>query len=430
MSIITIVSIFSLMLSLYIGLNILFIDKKSETNRLFFFMCLSLAFFIFCSLFITSAKENEYLSLWLKCGIIGILFFYSFLLHFCLVISKIIKIKNFYYLFLYLPTIILVLGISFLPFIYRDFIKGKDQLAFIFSIGLPWLVFYLIYITLYSLSTYLILYLWYKKSKFIKHKRQSIILLIGICSINLINLVEAMILPLFTSYKSLGISPITVMILTLGIWYSITKYKFLSITPELVSKDLIENIDESVILLNDSFNIIKINPATEKLINLKSEDIKSSPISEIISEHKSITDEINNMIKEDHKTFSSRIHYITGNNKNILMDIKFYVIKDKYNDLIGIMLIGKEVKELKQFRSKYKITKRQEEIIRMIINGKLNKEIAQSIGVAESTLKGHISNIYNKLGVTNKIELFNLLKKFNLIPEQPSDKNLLLLKRE
>ena len=429
MDIISILSIFSLMLSLYLGLHILLIDKKSETNRIFFFMCLSLALWTFCAIMMLTSNDKKYSFLWLKIVTFGFIPFTAVLFHFCLVLTKIIKIKKIFYLLIYLPTVILMYGNLTSFIVYKNFIKIDNHWELILAKGSPWLIFYTIYLCFNIFLSCLLLFLWYKKTDSIKQKKQALIILITYFITATFDILEGILIPAFTSYNSRGMAQVGMIILMIGIWYAIVKYRFLSITPEFVSKDLIENIDESVILLNDSFNIIKINPATEKLINLKSEDIKSSPISEIISEHKSITDEINNMIKEDHKTFSSRIHYITGNNKNILMDIKFYVIKDKYNDLIGIMLIGKEVKELKQFRSKYKITKRQEEIIRMIINGKLNKEIAQSIGVAESTLKGHITNVYNKLGVTNKIELLNLLKKFNLIPEQPSDKSLLLLKR-
>ena len=198
----------------------------------------------------------------------------------------------------------------------------------------------------------------------------------------------------------------------IGIWYSIVKYRFLSMTPELVSKDLIENIDDSVILLDASLKIIKINPITEILINHKSDDIIHLPISKIILEHKSIIDEINNMIKDNYKTFSTRIHYIKSDNKNILMDVKFYILKDKYNDLIGIMLIGKQVKELKQFRSIYKITKRQEQIIRMIINGRTNKEIADVIA--------WVNSLANLLDINVEEALFdkypNKCRKCNSLP--------------
>ncbi len=430
MNILSVLSILSFMLCLYLGLHVYFIDKKSGINRLFFFLCLSLAIWTFCSIFITSAKDKEDLLFWFKISTFGFVPFVALSLHFNLILTKkVIKIKNIFYSFIYLPTIILMYG-NFTSFIvYKDFIKVNDYWIFVLAKGSPWLLFYYIYIFSYPFLSTLLLFLLYIKSDSIKYKRQSIIILISYIITALSSLLDGIILPAITSYQSIGFAPVGMLVLMIGIWYSIVKYRFLSITPELVSKDLLENIDESIILLDDFLNIIKINPKTEAIIDYKSADIKFLSLSKIISESKAIIDEINNMIGTDHKTFSTRIHYIKKNGKNILMDVKFYIMKDKYNDLIGIMLIGKEVKEVKQFREVFKITGRQEEIIRMIINGITNKEIAKTIGVTESTLKGHIRNIYNKLGVANKMQLLNLLKKFNLLPEQPSEKNLLLLKR-
>jgi DNA-binding NarL/FixJ family response regulator len=90
-----------------------------------------------------------------------------------------------------------------------------------------------------------------------------------------------------------------------------------------------------------------------------------------------------------------------------------------------VLIIGKEVKELKQFKLIYKITDRQSEIIQKIISGDSNRLIAENLGITESTIKGHITNIYDKLGIYNKMQLFNLLKEYNLIPEQPSEKTIL-----
>ena len=63
------------------------------------------------------------------------------------------------------------------------------------------------------------------------------------------------------------------------------------------------------------------------------------------------------------------------------------------------------------------------EIIQYLISGYSYNDIT------ENTLKRHITNIYNKLGVDNKIQLMNLLKEFNLIPEQKADKTVFLLRK-
>lgn len=105
------------------------------------------------------------------------------------------------------------------------------------------------------------------------------------------------------------------------------------------------------------------------------------------------------------------------------MDAKFKIIKDKFNDLAGYLIIAKEVREVKQLKEIYKITNREASIIQHIISGQTNHEIADELFISERTVKAHITNIFNKLVVDNRIQLIMLLKEYDLIPSQ-ADKML------
>ena len=48
------------------------------------------------------------------------------------------------------------------------------------------------------------------------------------------------------------------------------------------------------------------------------------------------------------------------------------------------------------------LTERETEILRLMAGGFSNKEIANSLGVAEGTIKNHVSNILSKLGVRDR----------------------------
>ena len=65
-------------------------------------------------------------------------------------------------------------------------------------------------------------------------------------------------------------------------------------------------------------------------------------------------------------------------------------------------------KNVSEIVKKYKITSREAQIIRQIKSGMFNSEIAQNLYVSEQTIKRHIYNIFQKTGVRNRIELFNL----------------------
>lgn len=52
-----------------------------------------------------------------------------------------------------------------------------------------------------------------------------------------------------------------------------------------------------------------------------------------------------------------------------------------------------------------KITPREQEIIRVILTGLSNQEIGKQLGISRETVKRHVRNIYDKLGVSTRMEL-------------------------
>ena len=51
------------------------------------------------------------------------------------------------------------------------------------------------------------------------------------------------------------------------------------------------------------------------------------------------------------------------------------------------------------------LTRREIEIVRSVVAGYSNKEIAQQSAITENTVKSHLTHIFNKLGASNRVEL-------------------------
>lgn len=61
------------------------------------------------------------------------------------------------------------------------------------------------------------------------------------------------------------------------------------------------------------------------------------------------------------------------------------------------------------FLEKFDISPRESEIVVLLRQGMSNKEIAGNLFVSPKTVENHIYSIYQKTGVKNRVELFNLL---------------------
>jgi len=67
---------------------------------------------------------------------------------------------------------------------------------------------------------------------------------------------------------------------------------------------------------------------------------------------------------------------------------------------------------IERFFSEFKITGREQSIIRLILQGKTNDEIGDQLFISTKTVKNNISNIYQKTKVKNRIKLINLMRGF------------------
>lgn len=80
-------------------------------------------------------------------------------------------------------------------------------------------------------------------------------------------------------------------------------------------------------------------------------------------------------------------------------------LAEKLSESTVVVNAHKEKKMLKDF------SEREEEIAKMMIMGFNNKQIASSLFISEGTVKNYISNIYSKIGTSDRIGAIKLLKK-------------------
>ena len=54
------------------------------------------------------------------------------------------------------------------------------------------------------------------------------------------------------------------------------------------------------------------------------------------------------------------------------------------------------------------VSKREQEVVRLVVEGLSNREIAQRLNLSEHTIKNYVFRIFAKLGVSNRVELVHL----------------------
>ncbi|HET6469583.1 MAG TPA: response regulator transcription factor [Geminicoccaceae bacterium] len=68
-------------------------------------------------------------------------------------------------------------------------------------------------------------------------------------------------------------------------------------------------------------------------------------------------------------------------------------------------------REAEEQRMRGILTQRERELVTLVATGARNKEIGRCLGITEGTVKIHLHRIFEKLGVTNRVELANYARE-------------------
>ncbi|MBZ5650439.1 MAG: response regulator transcription factor [Acidobacteriia bacterium] len=70
-----------------------------------------------------------------------------------------------------------------------------------------------------------------------------------------------------------------------------------------------------------------------------------------------------------------------------------------------------------QWQNRFGLTARETEVISFITQGCMNRDIAASLSITEETVKRHLTNIFNKVGMSNRLELALFAIEHGLVPK-------------
>lgn len=130
--------------------------------------------------------------------------------------------------------------------------------------------------------------------------------------------------------------------------------------------------------------------------------------------------------------FSYALRIVIAKDKKFLGTMTFYKTIGKedfqYDDIFMLDILKDHLayrmeqnsKEIEDSSCKYRIkdavkefglTAREETVLRLLLQGKNNELICEELSITTNTLKKHILNIYRKLGIKNRVQLFKMIKE-------------------
>jgi len=84
---------------------------------------------------------------------------------------------------------------------------------------------------------------------------------------------------------------------------------------------------------------------------------------------------------------------------------QYWVGRDTVSDIVRHLRERAAASALRRLSPAERLTRREREIVAAVAAGESNREVAARLSLAEDTVKHHISNVFDKLGVSNRAEL-------------------------
>ncbi len=353
MNVFSALSIMACVIYLFVGVYAYNLERKSSINRLFLLFCISMSIWSFAYAFVYVTGDEQYI--WMKISAIGWCTFSSLILHLVLLLteSRYINNRN-VKICLYIPSAIFLYISVFL------FGKDKEPSEFIESF------FYIgdfLYNFSFLLACIILIALWGRQSSSIRRRKQTKIIIASSLTPFLLNLMTQHIMPL------LGITILPLMghiyslVMLVGTYYAMIKYRLMEITPKLLLEELLQEMVEVAILVSPQGRIVKVNESTEKLLGYSRSELTSMSFDSIVEEWPVLNTALTEQDTTIHKFPEVFCKGKDGSRTALSMTCSL-IIDPYIKDALGMVVVGHDISLVKALEKKIDEHKKAEEKIR------------------------------------------------------------------
>lgn len=279
------------------------------------------------------------------------------------------------------------------------------------------------YVSLYLVSMIVFLGVWHRRSSLRKVKKQSRILIIAqlltiMCV--LIDTYYLFYLGDFFQYKTPGASTFYFIIWYAGMAYALLRLRLIKRDSLAYQGRVLAEIEEGVLLMDTEFRIQWYNEAFSQLLDLH-ENLVQNDVSEIVRPDDRFKSDLASLDGQRKHSLSTRLDLAYDGLELLRVEARVSKLEDEFGDPTGYLLIVKEAKTLQHLKRQYGITNREAEVIRHIVAGLSNQDIAWQLQITERTVKAHVTSIFNKMVVDNRVQLIVQLRKYRILPDFQAD---------
>ncbi len=303
----------------FFGAYVYRLDSRARHNQIFLLICACYGLWAFSYMKIHSSSAVEQVWFWHKVSLPGKVFFSILFTHFFLSFTGAAKKLKYPVYSLYAPGF-LFLGYGFYigSLGSSDFIRTGGVWIDLYSLSDPVDLMYFIWHGLLMLLSVALIIRWKIESEDEKEKKQALVMLVcGIPAAGLTLLPFALSVVSGLNFPAVG--PAAGLVWLGGIWYAISKYNFLTITPWIAYDAILKSMAEGVILTNLMKQIKWSNSSASQITGCSAEELYEKDIGCVFDDFT----QINELLSKEEKIYQKDAVFIskTGNKIPVLLTV-------------------------------------------------------------------------------------------------------------
>ena len=404
----------SAVLCILFGLYILTRDYKNSLYRVFMLLFAIIAILAFISgqIFMTTSRQEMFF--WDRAYALFAFICWAVNLNFYLLLTGRMTGTRLNATISIPAALLIILEFTTSPLV-TDFISHGGRWKYIYS---NTYYLYMLYSVSYAIIDMVLLYRWSRSSSYSKHRLQAKVILISTIILWSICVTTDYVLSLFEFYAFPPLGATGRIIYAFIIWYSFIRYRFLNTGLAAMLDELVQNSGENLVLLHSDFTIRRCSPGFREFLRPGRKNIYGQNIFDVAAEGADKKLDTEHIKTGASLQFTERLHFQTTGGKKPAA-CSFRCITDKFGDVEVILMKCDEERNEKKFSEVFNLSNRQMEVISLALDGLSNAEISKRLNISKKTTETHFFNIYNKLGINSKIELYNMGIEYNLLLKKP-----------
>jgi DNA-binding CsgD family transcriptional regulator len=186
--------------------------------------------------------------------------------------------------------------------------------------------------------------------------------------------------------------------------YLVDKYRYLKLDHPRVEAEVIGAIEDALLVFDPGLRIVRCNAAAALLLDRKQGELVGADLASLFPGGPPVAEQWAAAAARRVREVRTIVP-LAG--REVVLSLS--PIVDEFGDITGGVAVARKQDGMDAVFAAHRITARERAIVFMLMQGFTNKEIADALFIAPSTVKNHVANIYEKTGAASRVQLFRLL---------------------